>query len=795
MVLLMISINKILNRKVYAVFAVISFALVLMLSTVTPSLNVPPVSEQSNDYQKSELMLPAATAAKPKKFDLVEASINDIHQAIQQGKITCQGLVQAYIDRAKAYNGVCTQLVTEDGKNIPREFGYVRAGSPIKFPTQTVPVSSILPDFDQYIGTPMDFGRMDTTISDPSVQAQFGMRVGIPDAGQLNALETLNIRGERSVTCKGAFDAHPSSGPLPEGAPSVCEAFRQQPDALERAAELDAQFGSNPDLENLPLYCIPFSLKNWYEAKDMRSTGGNDVNFAMDVPPTDSVPVAQVRAKGAIVYAVANANQNRITLSATPAGVPPALVFPSGAHALSTWGGQACNPYDTEREPRGTSSGSGVSVSANLVVFSICEQSFASCQGPASRNNIVLILTTKGVNSDGGILARNIGDRAGIHARTVGDAVVVLDAIKGYDSREYFTSIPKALIPEEPYTSFIVDEKDIEDKPLKGMRIGVVREFMGKYSQNDVAISDQIDQEIKTILRDKLGAELVESVDPLYPDDPTIPNMEYTFQDGFAEIMPLNVPEYFFRTTSSGALLFDVLGFDVTTKDYLVKLALGEAPLSDNLNLRSITQGFDNRKAGAFNTAKYLAERGDTRVYDWASWVANEKPGTDSARRSAENAVDEQDLRATTGSDRYKMQTVVRLVIEKVMKENDIDAFVNPEITLPHRKIGGASEPVVNDRSPVSGLGSFTAFLGMPQINVPAGYNQIVYEPQFQLSADKTRYIEVSGTEQSLLPHPMPISILFWAGPGEEPVLIKIASAYEVATHHRVPPPDFGPLK
>ena len=53
-------------------------------------------------------------------------------------------------------------------------------------------------------------------------------------------------------------------------------------------------------------------------------------------------------------------------------------------------------------------------------------------------------------------------------------------------------------------------------KPLKGVRVGIVREFMVKHTKNDEAISDQIDKEIKTVLRDKLGAELVESVDPLY---------------------------------------------------------------------------------------------------------------------------------------------------------------------------------------------------------------------------------------------------------------------------------------
>jgi Asp-tRNA(Asn)/Glu-tRNA(Gln) amidotransferase A subunit family amidase len=642
-------------------------------------------------------------------FQLVEATIEDIHDAIQANQITCRELVQLYINRAKAYNGVCTQLVTEDGADIPPAQGVVSAGAPLEFPTETVAASGLFPDYDEYVGTPLDLGRMEATISDPSVQQQYGMRVGIPNAGQLNALETLNIRGERSVTCKGAFDAHPSTGPLPAGAPEVCEDFRQRPDALERAAELDAQYGSSPDLENLPLYCVPFSFKNWYDAKDIRGTGGNDVNFAMDVSPKDSVPVAQVREKGAIVYAIATASNNRISLSPTPPGVPPAKLFsPAGSipgdrrptTSISTWGGQPCNPYDTERETRGTSSGSGVSVGANLVVCSICEQTFASCQGPASRNNIVNFLTTKGVNSDGGILARKIDDRAGIHCRSVEDAVRVLDAIKGYTSREYFTAIPKSFIPEEPYTSFVIDEDDLEGqaRPLEGMRIGIVREYMVKHDRNDVAISDQIDKEIKTILSDQLGAELVESVDPLYPDDPAVPNMKYTFQDAFAEILPMNVPEYFSRTTSSGDLEFAVPGFDVTTKDYLVQLALGQAPLSDDLNIRRITTGFDNTGRGHFNTAKYLAERGDTRVFDWASWVANEKPVSDSDRRSAENAVDVQDLRPTRGIDMFKMQTVVRLVIQKVMYENNIDAFVNPENTLPHRKIGGASEPTANDR-------------------------------------------------------------------------------------------------
>ena len=74
-----------------------------------------------------------------------------------------------------------------------------------------------MPDLDKYRGPPLEFGRMEATASDPSVQQQFGLTVGQPSAGQVNALATLNIRGERSVTCRGDFDLHPSKGAVAEG--------------------------------------------------------------------------------------------------------------------------------------------------------------------------------------------------------------------------------------------------------------------------------------------------------------------------------------------------------------------------------------------------------------------------------------------------------------------------------------------------------------------------------------------------------------------------------------------------
>ena len=56
------------------------------------------------------------------------------------------------------------------------------------------------------------------------------------------------------------------------------------------------------------------------------------------------------------------------------------------------------------------------------------------------------------------------------------------------------------------------------------------------------------------------------------------------------------------------------------------------------------------------------------------------------------------------------------------------------------------------------------------------------------------RTVTTTGTVKSELEHPMPISLMIWAGPGDEPVMIRLASAYEAATHHRKPPPDFGPV-
>ena len=754
------------------------------------------------------LLMAGIAVAQPEagssdRFRIEEATIEGIQQAIRSGRISCQGVVQAYVDRARAYNGACTQLVTVAGAPVAPATGPVRAGAPVRFPTSTVPVTSILPDFDRYAGIPLDLGRMEPTLSDPTVQAQYGMVAGVPDAGQVNALSTLNLRGERSVTCQGACDAHPSTGVLPADCPAACEAFRQYPDAVERAVELDEQYGDDPDLAALPMYCVPLAFKDVFDTKDMRTTTAADIDFAMDAPPADATVVDRLRQKGAIIYAKANATEFNGGIG-NPGGPATATARYLGYAERSTWGGQACNPYDTERSPRGSSSGSGVAVSANLAACAFCEQTGGSCKGPASRNGVVSLLTTKGLIPYGGAVGSNpLVDRAGINCRSVRDAALVLDALRdpelGYfDPRDIYSAVPEALVSSEPYASYVVgearaDEGGAGEPPLAGMRIGIVREYMVEHTPNDAAIGDRIDDEIKTVLRDRLGASLVESVDPLYPDDPTVENMAYTFQDALAEILPIHMPEYFATTTADGSLEFTVAGHDVTSKRYLVRLAEGDAPLAPNLNLRRVTLSPPTRSF-AFHIDQYLARRGDERVTDMASLDANTKYFSAAAEAGSANWAALDDVGSEGNTERMRMRAVMQLVLAKVMRENRLDVLVNPENTTPHQKVGGPSEPAVAGRGAAGATQTITALIGAPEIVVPAGFNDVVYEPRYVLHAAGDRYDAVTGDERSRLETPLPISLMFWAGPGDEAAVLRAASAYEAATRHRIPPPDFGPL-
>ena len=141
-------------------------------------------------------------------------------------------------------------------------------------------------------------------------------------------------------------------------------------------------------------------------------------------------------------------------------------------------------------------------------------------------------------------------------------------------------------------------------------------------------------------------------------------------------------------------------------------------------------------------------------------------------------------------NDRLARSYVARAALLRFMYENRIDAFVHPENTVPTPKIQG---PNVGSIS----LDGITPFFQIPKIVVPAGVTEVIYEPQYALNADQTDYVSVlpDSVQKTKLAHPMPVALTFFAGQGEEPVLIKVGTAYEAATHHRFAPPDFGPVR
>lgn len=728
-------------------------------------------------------------------FKLHEATIDDIHQGIRAGEVTCQKIVEAYVERARAYNGICTQLVTKDGAKIAPAAGAVRAGVPLKFPSETIAISKVLPEFNKYKGLTPDFGRMEPTMSDPSVVQQYGMVVGIPNAKQVNALGVLNLRGERSVSCKAECDA--ATGALPAQCPQACEEFRKYPDALEYAAELDKKYGRNPDTKTMPLYCVPMSFKSVFDAKDMRSTGGGDVNFAMDAAPRDSTLVARMRAAGAIIYAKAN-NSEYNGGSGDPTGSATVQnpLFGRGG-SRETWGGAICNPYDTEKETGGSSGGSGVSVAANLVMCSICETTGGSCRNPANFNGVVNLVPTKGtISFAGGIGANPYQDRPGINCRTMKDAATVFDAFRDKETGKYFdggdpyTAWTRITTDSEPYVNSIVAPGAA--KPLAGMRIGVVREFMVKHTPALSPVSDGINRELK-VLQD-LGAELVETLDPQYPDDPAIPNMEFGFSEALAEIVPFHMPEVL-HWVKDGKPEFSVDGWDVKSRDYLVAASVHKAPWPVNLDIQRLVGNppqDPNAITGytfAYDFARYLMLRGDSRVYDWKTLNQNAKYFSDVRRTAMKNWENKaMDIRTNATTYTMKRREVLRMATLKVMEQNQLDALVSPSDLGLAVKISGADDP---ERF---GFG-YGATMGIAEVYVPAGFVTTSYPASFKLKADDSGYDTVAGSKALTLKNPMPFNIGFWGGPGDEAVLIKIGSAYEAATKHRKSPQDFGPLK
>ncbi len=653
-------------------------------------------------------------------FSLVEKTIDEMHAAIKSGQTTCVAIVRQYFDRVRAYNGVASMLVTEDGAAIPEAHGVVRGRQPLRFPTETVKASTVLPDLDRYQGPPLEYGRMEPTSSDPTVSQQFGMIAGIPNAGHVNALATLNIRGERSVTCKGNFDRHVNDGPLPPGAPPVCEHFRLMPDALERAAELDAAYGSNPDLDKMPMDGVVFSFKDPFDTKDMRSTGGGDAHYDIDFPARDHVLVEQLRGKGGIIFAKA-VNTEYNGRAGDPGGrnVPDKVLPSVLGYQRSTWAGNPSNPYDTTRSASlGSSSGSALSVSTNMVMASLGEETRASTRGPANHNSVALFLPHKSlIGFDGGAIGADIScARSGIICRTIGDCAKVLDALKDpsegyYDPRDPFTTVPRSSVLSTAFASHTT----MTGAPgsLKGIRIGIIRESMvfPAGSKTETPIVSAAAREIKTVLGDKLGAALVESSDPLWERDPEIAAMKTDFRRSLARLVPVFMPELLFRLGPDGQPIFEefvaailptefmpgkVFGSGAMQPiDYFVELADGRIEPPLNLNIATVQQQ-ELAMAFRYHIPQYLSRRaadwkelGFTEtLVDFHTLNQRSKFWGDDHRAAFKNWEEVTDPRNPHGqrqgvNERIMLRELLRRVDMMVLIENHLDALVRLHTPFP----------------------------------------------------------------------------------------------------------------
>ena len=260
--------------------------------------------------------------------------------------------------------------------------------------------------------------------------------------------------------------------------------FRRQPDALERAAELDAQYGTNPPLDDLPMYGVVFSFKDPFDTKDMRTTGRRRCGLRHRFPGARPYPrrAAARQGRDHLRQGGLHRIQRPRRQSRRPARARTRCCPRCSAISAARWGGNPSNVYDTTRAASlGSSSGSGVSVSANLVMCSLGEETRASCRGPANHNAVALILPHKAMlGFDGGAIGADIYcDRSGILARTIADCAKVLDALKDpdsgyYDPRDPYTTVPRSSVLAGGYAR----HARAAPASLRGMRIGIVRELM-----------------------------------------------------------------------------------------------------------------------------------------------------------------------------------------------------------------------------------------------------------------------------------------------------------------------------
>lgn len=267
--------------------------------------------------------------------------------------------------------------------------------------------------------------------------------------------------------------------------PAINSVIEINPDALAIADALDKEHNRPRG----PMHGIPVLIKDNIETADRMQTTAGSLALLGSKPTRDSFVAQKLRESGAVILGKTNLSEWANIRS---------------SHSSSGWsgrGGQTLNPYALDRNPCGSSSGSGAATAASLCAVAVGSETDGSVVCPSSANGLVGIKPTLGLISRAGIIPiAHSQDTAGPMARTVRDAAILLGALTGVDPRDSATSASAGKASAD-YTKFL------DPNGLRGARIGVARKYFGSNEAQDQLMNNLI-----TAMK-RQGADIIDPAD------------------------------------------------------------------------------------------------------------------------------------------------------------------------------------------------------------------------------------------------------------------------------------------